>query len=197
MSPREVSLLALASFAMACAAGAEEHGPHWSYAGDTGPAHWAALEHDYSTCASGQSQSPIDITDKVAHAGDLAPIEFSYQPSKLEIVDNGHTVQVNYAPGSYITVGGRRFDLVQFHFHKPSEEQIDDKNFDMVAHLVHKDAAGKLAVVAILISAGSANRLVETLWHNLPKHGNHAAVLAQVTIDLRDLVPQDHAYYTF
>jgi carbonic anhydrase len=148
--------------------GAEEHS-HWSYSGSTGPAKWGTLEHDYGSCALGKVQSPIDIRDDDVRKADLPAIDFEYKPSKLSIIDNGHTIQVNYARGSFITVNGRRYELVQFHFHKPSEEEINDKAYDMVAHLVHRDTEGKLAVVAVLLTSGRANPLIDTLWSHLPQ----------------------------
>ena len=109
----------------------------------------------FASCKLGQLQSPIDI--RGAKAADLPAIKFDYKPSPLKVIDNGHTIQVNYAPGSSIDVGGARYELVQFHFHKPSEEKIDGKAHAMVAHLVHKNADGKLAVVAVLLDKGGAN----------------------------------------
>src|SRR5262249_26982092 len=151
----------LITAALVTASVAAEGGAHWSYSGSTGPAQWGTLEHDYSSCAVGKTQSPIDIRDDQAHAASLPTIAFAYQSAPLRLIDNGHTIQVNYPPGSFITVGGRRFELVQFHFHKPSEEEINGKRFDMVAHLVHKDGEGKLAVVAVPLTAGLTNRLVD------------------------------------
>ena len=103
----------------------EEGGHHWSYAGETGPTHWAAMEREFSTCRRGKTQSPIDIRDDQARRADLPPIRFDYQAAPLKIVDNGHSIQVNYPPGSFITVGGKRYELQQFHFHKPSEEHVN------------------------------------------------------------------------
>ncbi|HVS25601.1 MAG TPA: carbonic anhydrase family protein [Gammaproteobacteria bacterium] len=173
------------------------HG-HWSYTGHTGPAYWGTLEQDYQTCALGRTQSPIDIRDAGVHKSDLPAIEFHYQPSKLKIIDNGHTVQVNYAPGSSISVGGKRYELQQFHFHKPSEEKLDGKSYDMVAHLVHKDADGKLAVVAVLLAkADAGNPLIKTLWDNLPSKKEVESAVDAVTIDATDLLPTNRSYYTF
>jgi carbonic anhydrase len=176
--------------------GAEGH-PHWSYKGPTGPANWGKLEEDYSSCRLGKDQSPIDIRDDVARKSDLPAIEFAYKPSTLKIIDNGHSIQINYEPGSFISVGGRSYELVQFHFHKPSEERLNGKRYDMVAHLVHRDAQGKLAVVGVLLTAGSANPLVRTLWSHLPKEKEKEAVVDAVKIDASDLLPTDKAYYTF
>jgi len=186
------SLLALALTLFA----AESH-PHWSYTGPTGPASWGTLEKSYSACAVGKSQSPIDIRDDVAKKADLPPIAFDYAPSPLKIIDNGHTIQINYAPGSFITVGEKRYELVQFHFHKPSEEKVNGKSYDMVAHLVHKDKDGHLAVVAVLLASGGDNPFIRTLWDNLPKTKETEVAVDAVRIDVANLLPENKAYYTF
>jgi carbonic anhydrase len=147
--------------------GAED--ARWSYGGATGPAKWGSIEKGFAQCKLGQVQSPIDIPDASARKGDLPSLLFNYKPSPLKIIDNGHTIQVNYTPGSFVTVAGKRYELVEFHFHKPSEEKIDGTGHDMVAHLVHQGPGGKLAVVAVLLDAGKENQLIKTLWANLPK----------------------------
>ena len=171
------------------------HGaPHWSYSGEVGPAAWGGLRAEFTLCSSGQRQSPIDIREGMAV--DLEPIRFSYHSSSFGVIDNGHTVQVNVAPGNFIELGGRRFELQQFHFHRPSEERIDGRQFDMVAHLVHKDVEGKLAVVAVLLDRGSVQPVVQTVWNNLPLE-KHQETKARVTIDLGLLLPADRRYYTY
>src|SRR6266704_3405189 len=100
---------------------------HWSYSGATGPAKWNSLEKGFAQCKLGQVQSPIDIPDQKARKGDRAPLLFNYKPSPLKIIDDGHTIQVNYAPGSFLIVGGSQYELVEFHFHKPSEQKISGK----------------------------------------------------------------------
>jgi carbonic anhydrase len=186
------SLLMLGSTPVA----AQEH-PHWSYSGPTGPAKWGSLEKEYSACAIGKNESPIDIRDTIAKKTDLPAINFDYQASTLKIIDNGHTIQINYAPGSFITVGSTQYELVQFHFHKPSEEKLNGKSYDMVAHLVHKDKEGKLAVVAVLLAKGTANPLIKTLWDNLPKEKETEAVVDAVKINVADLLPKNQTYYTY
>jgi carbonic anhydrase len=174
----------------------EEH--HWTYQGSTGPTNWATLEHEYATCGTGKTQSPIDIENAVAKKSDLPAIAFDYKPSPLKIIDNGHTIQVNYAPGSSITVQGKQYELVQFHFHKPSEERINGRTYDMVAHLVHRDRDGNLAVVAVLLKTGGSNRLIQTLWDNLPRKKNEENEAKGVEVNAAGLLPANKsAYYTF
>jgi carbonic anhydrase len=180
----------------ACCAGASASGDvHWSYGGHGGPPEWGALNPEFATCKLGKHQSPIDI--RGAKTADLPAIAFNYQPAPLAVIDNGHTIQVNYAPGSWIDVGGARYELVQFHFHKPSEEKIDGKSHAMVAHLVHKNAEGKLAVVAVLLDGGGASATIDTIWKNLPTEKEKAVVVPGVSVDASTLLPKDHAYYTF
>jgi carbonic anhydrase len=167
---------------------------HWSYDGETGPQAWGQLKPEFSQCAQGKRQSPIDIRDGIRV--ELEPVQFDYQPSAFGVLDTGHTVQVNVAPGNWIEVMGRRFELAQFHFHRPSEERIEGKQFDMVAHLVHKDAGGRLAVVAVLLERGSAHPLVQSVWNNLPLEKGDE-VSARVLLDLRQLLPSDTRYYTY
>ena len=167
---------------------------HWSYHGDTGPAHWHELHPEFKQCGMGERQSPIDIRDGIPV--ELDPIQFDYKLSAFRVIDNGHTVQVNVEPGNRITVNGRRYELVQFHFHRPSEERLNGRQFDMVAHLVHKDLEGKLAVVAVLIEEGKAHPVVQQVWNNLPleKHTEQSGLQG---IDLMQLLPGDRRYATY
>ncbi len=176
---------------------AQEHaGPHWSYRGADGPNHWGELDKGFAACQLGHQQSPIDI--RAPKAADLPPIQVAYRPAPLHIVNNGHTIQVDYEPGSSITVGDRRYELKQFHFHHPSEEKINGKSYAMVAHLVHAAADGSLAVVAVLLDTkGSANPLVSRLWQHLPAHEGPEKTYDDVQIDVTELLPTDRGYYTF
>ena len=176
-------------------AGASGHGAaHWSYEGAEGPEAWAHLDPAWTTCATGQRQSPIDIRDSIRV--DLESIRFDYRPSTWNIVDNGHTVQVNVGPGNSLRVGGRDYQLIQFHFHRPSEERVAGRTYDMVAHLVHRSTEGKLAVVAVLIEPGELNAFFRTLWAYLPLE-RHDPVVPEVTLDLNDLLPATREYWTY
>ncbi|WP_341890585.1 carbonic anhydrase family protein [Variovorax sp. YR752] len=170
------------------------HAAHWSYDGEGGPASWGAMKPEFATCSSGKRQSPIDIRDGIKVQ--LDPVQFEYKPSSFRVIDNGHTIQVNVGAGNSIEVMGRRFELLQFHFHRPSEERIDGRQFDMVAHLVHKDLEGRLAVIAVLLDRGSAQPLVQTIWNNLPlEKGDEVA--ARGTIDMNALLPPERSYFTY
>jgi carbonic anhydrase len=193
-----VALVAAALCLAAAGARAEESHPHFTYGGAHGPDHWAALDPEFKACGTGHEQSPIDIKSSEAKvAADLPAIAFSYQPTPLKIIDNGHSIQVNLAPGNYITIAGHRYDLLQFHFHHPSEESIDGKHQPMVAHLVHRDTDGHLAVVAVLLMSGPVNPMVATLWENLPAQKEKEVEVPGVQVNPAELLPSARGYYTF
>jgi carbonic anhydrase len=166
----------------------------WSYEGEGRPENWGKLRPDYATCANGKRQSPIDIRD--GFRVDLEPIRFTYRPSQFRVIDNGHTVQVDVG-GSHIGLLGKTYDLVQFHFHRPSEERVDGQSFEMVIHLVHKSEDGELAVVAVLLEQGLENPLIQSVWNNLPLEKNEYVQPPEQGIDLASLIPEDRSYYTY
>nr|MBL8410578.1 carbonic anhydrase family protein [Dechloromonas sp.] len=167
---------------------------HWGYEGPGAPENWAKLDAKNTVCATGQRQSPIDIRDGIKV--DVEPIKFTYRPSTFRIEDNGHTIQVKVADSS-ITLTGKTYELVQFHFHRPSEEKVNGQRFDMVAHLVHKADDGALAVVAVLFERGNENPFIQTLWNNMPLEKNTAVAPPNTVIDLNTLLPASPSYYTY
>jgi carbonic anhydrase len=161
---------------------------HWSYEGSTGPAHWGKLSPDYALCATGKAQSPVNIKGQTS--ADLPNIMFSYQAVPVEVVNNGHTIQVNYAPGSSIGIDGVRYELAQFHFHSPSEHEIAGDRAEAEMHLVHKSDAGELAVVGVMIEEGAHNTAFDPVWAKLPSKPG-PAVMTGATIDAGMLLPLD------
>ena len=194
---KQLAIVVLAATTAAAGACWAAEASHWTYSGATGPAKWAKLEKRFASCAAGKTQSPIDIPDAEARKGDLSPLLFDYRPSPLRIIDNGHTIEINYAAGSSISVDGKHYELVQFHFHKPSEQKISGKAHDMELHLVHQSKDGKLAVVAVMLDEGKENALIKTLWANLPQTKEKENVVDSVKINAIDLLPRDKGYYTF
>jgi len=174
----------------------EHHPEHsWDYSEAYGPSHWGDLKPEFAACKNGHRQSPIDIRNP--QKAELPPIYFRYKSSPLHIINNGHTIMVNYGPGSFISVGENEYALKQFHFHIPSEEKINGKSFDLSVHLVHADEKGKLAVVTVLLQQGEDNPLVRELWNNLPKEKEKEERLDSIQIDVSHILPSDRSYYTF
>ena len=188
---------------------AETHGPHWGYAGQEAPAHWGELAPEFAPCASGHAQSPIDLAEtsreasaREASAREASPhqaspaLEFHYRPSHLTELNNGHTIQVNYDAGSWIALGGVRYDLVQFHFHIPSEHTVGGKAFAAEVHLVHRSAQGQFTVIGLLIDRGQASAPLAPVWAHLPSTaGPEHRFSGQ--LDARRLLPAQHAAWRY
>ncbi|MCF8055622.1 MAG: carbonic anhydrase family protein [Desulfocapsa sp.] len=172
------------------------HGTHWGYTGHEGPEFWGNLSNEYAVCKSGKNQAPINIGNLTE--SDLSPIAFHYSnTSPMDIVNNGHTIQVNYAPGSTITVDNHTFNLLQFHFHTPSENTVDGRSFAMESHLVHADKDGNLAVVGVLFEEGPANPFIDAVWAHMPGKAGEKKQIADVTLNATDMLPSEQSYYRF
>lgn len=170
--------------------------PHWTYEGEEGPQHWATLDHSYEECRVGQQQSPVDLVPTVK--ADLPPIKFDYTEIPTEILNNGHTMQVAVPPyGLTMKVDERTYQLVQFHFHTPSEYHIEGQSFPLEIHLVHKDENGDLAVVGVLVKEGGVNPTLEQIFWGGPEKAGQTKRLIDVKTDLNALLPENRTYFRF
>lgn len=176
------------------AADKHSHAVHWSYSGKLSPKHWASLSDEFTLCSSGQHQSPVDLGAAIKPT--TGPISFHYQATPLQIVNNGHTIQVNCAPGSYAELGGKRYELAQFHFHSPSEHTVEGKHTEMEVHLVHRDSEGKLAVVGVFLKKGQESASLKAVWKNLPQAESETTVEG-VSEDASTLLPAHREYYSY
>ena len=191
-----MSLLAMAILATGCATTTQHSGDnsHWSYTGHEGPESWGTLDPKYSTCDKGVNQSPINLTGFIE--SDLPPLYLVYKSGGHEIHNNGHTIQVNYQPGSWFRIDNRVYELKQFHFHSPSENHINDKSYPMEVHLVHADTEGNLAVVAVMFEEGGENETLKKIWSAMPeKTGNKKGLSSVVSVS--GLLPGSREYYRF
>jgi carbonic anhydrase len=169
-------------------------GAHWSYEGAQGPSHWGELDPASRVCSTGSQQSPVDIGATIR--AELPPLKIQWAKTADTIVNNGHTIQLNAAPGSTLTLGNDQYRLVQFHFHRPSEHLIDGKRFPMEAHFVHQHPSGGLAVVGVLMTTGQANPAFNKVVTTMPsKEG--PATKADPAIDPNGFLPKDLAYYRY
>lgn len=175
----------------------ESHGaasPHWEYKGSAGPEHWSDLSPSFAVCSAGKTQSPIDI-DAPNNNAKLLPIRLTYKPTEVSIQNNGHTIQVDFPIGNYMELEGERFDLVQFHFHAPSEHKVAGIPYDFELHLVHKNAEGRLAVVGVLFEEGGAQKALEPILASMPRE--KAVSPDRLTVDVNNLLPKKRTYYTY
>lgn len=179
---------------LACGAAYAGGATHWGYSGAIGPEQWGELDPEFTTCSEGKNQSPINLAGFVE--SDLKPIGIHYQVGGNEIINNGHTVQVNYAPGSKISVDGHEFELKQYHFHAASEHLINGNSYPMEAHLVHSDKDGNLAVIAVMFVEGKANESLAQAWIHMPEKAGVKRSLS-LSIAAKGILPSNLDYYRY
>jgi carbonic anhydrase len=172
-----------------------KHEIHWAYQGEGAPANWGKLKPEFALCGTGMSQSPIDLSK--TYKTKLDAIGFAYKETPLKIVNNGHAVQVNYEPGSSVMIDGQKYELLQFHFHAPSEHTVKDAFYDMEMHLVHKSDKDDLAVVGVFLKKGNPNKIIQALWDNLPTEIDKENVVEGLSVNASGLLPKDTKYYHY
>ncbi len=177
--------------------GKHSHAAEWGYTGKQGPEYWGTLSPTYRIAKDGKQQSPIDIPMKGAIAESLPPLKFKYQKERISAINNGHSIQHDEQPGSFLHVGDRVFSLEQFHVHIPSEHTIDGKHADAEIHFVHKSSEGKVAVVGVMVQAGSKNPVNTPLHNIIPQHAGESVAVDEVTRDPMELIPKDHSYFRY
>lgn len=167
----------------------------WGYEGAGRAENWGRLSADYRLCETGAMQSPINLAG--ATLANIPDPHFQYGPTPLTVENLGHTAQVNYQPGSAMTLAGTRYELLQFHFHTPSEHRLQGREFPAELHLVHRGPGGELAVVGVLIEHGSENAALKPLIDNLPRTVGAKQQVGSVQINAERLLPQQAQHYNY
>lgn len=167
---------------------------NWGYKGSIGPDSWGRLAEGYRHCSQGKNQSPVNIS--WAAELELNQIEFHYNPTPVFLINNGHTIQLNHSPGSYIVIAGVRFDLLQLHFHARSEHQVKGRHYPMEMHLVHQDRNKRLAVIGVFFKSGKQNKSLQKLWKKLPRRKG-ARVSGDAVINVTTLLPNKRSYFHY
>ena len=168
----------------------------WTHAaGENGPENWANLGDEFVQC-DGKSQSPINIeTANVKVNKELKQPIFSYTTSKVDIINNGHTVQFNISDGNSVTLKGKEYKLLQFHFHALSEHTIDGKHFPIEVHFVHMHSDTDFAVIGVMYKEGKVNELLAKFLKDFPD--NYKTFKNVETFDVLAVLPKDRSYYNY
>ncbi|WP_417495845.1 carbonic anhydrase [Maricaulis sp.] len=181
--------------AAALCAAAPAHAQHWGYDGHEGPQHWQAMNPDWAVCAAGQQQSPINLTNALQANFAPAMIEWADETAGI-VVDNGHTVQVGVENAGGVTIGGRFYNLLQFHFHAASEHRINGRQAPMEVHFVHQSEAGDLAVIGVMVERGDALATLDSVWAAMPAD-SHASPGIAARLHLNEFLPVDRESFRY
>ncbi len=169
--------------------------PEFGYSGAIGPEHWGDLSPDYRACGMGTQQSPINLTGAVKARLEYPSIDYKKVP--LRVWNNGHTSLSSVPAGSTVKVASVTYKLLQFHFHHPSEHQVDGKTFPMEVHFVNKAADGSFCAVGAFISPGRVNPVLGAILKALPSQPGPDTPVPGVTIDPMGLMPTNRSYFRY
>ncbi|CAN7361152.1 carbonic anhydrase family protein [Pseudorhodoferax sp. LjRoot39] len=171
--------------------------PPWSYSGPGGPQAWERLQPEYQLCGSGQRQSPIHIEESAALQGPNEALGFDYRPSTGTVVHDGRTIRVEVQGDNVLQVRGSSWRLESFDFQHPAGEVINHSGFAMGMHLVHRNAQGQTAIVAVLLQPGEQNPFIDRVWTYIPLDAGDMVRMPLGWLDLSTLLPKDQRYYQF
>ncbi len=176
----------------------------WGYVGERSPETWGDLSPEYAACGVGTQQSPIDLRSDALHGGGdalLETVEVAYHPIPLQLHNNSHTIQVDVPlgnrPSNTLRLDGEKFELLQFHFHHPSEHTLSGGAFPMELHFVHRDAAGNLAVLGLFIVEGTENAALRPVWDRMPNEQTEPKAFPDVSVNLASLLPAEHSLFRY
>ncbi len=185
----------------------------WGYKGNIGPERWSQLSPDFTLCATGKLQSPINIPSKTNAASNALNIQ--YQPAAMNIIKDGstelmlgntsviikdgHAVQLNFPVDTKETISleGKNYRLVQFHVHTPSENTWHGRQFPLEVHFVHQSDDGEVAVIGVWANEGDANQTIAKIISHLPNEQNKEIAIQGEGINPADLLPTKRDYYRF
>ncbi|NCN83841.1 MAG: carbonic anhydrase family protein [Sphingomonadales bacterium] len=171
------------------------HHKSFGYGADNGSEKWGQLDDKYALCESGDMQSPIDLAG--ANAIGNIVLTVNYQAGPLTVANKGLTVQADFAPGSTMTSGGMTFNLIQIHFHTPSEHAISGKRYPLTGHFVHATEDGKLGVLGVMFEEGAANAELAKILSAAPEEKSDPAMVTGQSIDPNGLLPADRSVYRY
>lgn len=177
---------------------AEEHNHSWGYEGGTGPAHWGEMEQDHEKhlmCREGVRQSPIDFNHVPGLKLDGLHIHYSDTP--INLINNTHTILLKYQTGSYVEWEGEKFELIQVHFHHPSEHTVNGKSFPMEIHFVHRSGDHKYIVIGVLARIGQSDPIIQKLWNNIPATIDQEHLVKNIYVNVESLFPDLKGYFYY
>ena len=178
-----------AALMLASSAAAQEQHAHWTYEGPDGPAEWGRLDPTYGVCATGQQESPIDLTGAIT--ADLGAVMPDRPAMPMRVFDTGHAIQAEAAPGRRLTMGGKTYELRQFHVHQPSEHLLNGRRFPLEIHFVHAGPDGTLGVLGVFVEAGAANAALQTVIEAV------ATPEARPMLDPETLLPAGRDFFRY
>ena len=163
---------------------------NWNFGDGMTDERWSLISTEYGMCDAGLMQSPIDLGAAKA-VGDVQ-LDVNFGETGGTVALGEEKVQVDFDGSQGMISGGKQFNLVQVHFHTPSEHAINGERQPLVAHFVHATADGELGVLGVLYTEGDANDDLQKIVEGVGA-GNGTAI----TLDTEGMLPGDLDVYRY
>ncbi len=147
----------------------------------------------------GLLQSPINILSEHSEEG-RHNVTFNFKDEINKVQNLGHTVQLDFEPGSTVNVDGKTFDFKQIHFHTPAEHLIDGITYPMEMHVVNtlagqaEEDTTEYLVFSFLLKMGKENKFIKEFIDLIPGDKNESEDISTGTVNLKDLITYNPAY---
>ncbi|KAM3691064.1 hypothetical protein ACJW31_09G166700 [Castanea mollissima] len=139
-----------------------------------GPTKWGSLDPRWKACGNGKLQSPIDLLNRrVQVAHNLNELKRNYKPAQAFVKNRGHDITVIWRrDAGYIEINGTRYNLLQGHWHSPSEHTFNGRRYPLELHIVHiNPITHKIAAIGIVYKYGRPDPLLTKLFHHIKSAG--------------------------
>jgi len=167
----------------------------WTYAGDTGPDHWAQLGGKAIACGTGTRQSPVDISGITTPQ--MSKVVLNYNSVPATIQNTGKTIRITPQGAGDLVLDGVKYTLQYIEFHSPSEHAINGHRATLESQFVHENAKGDTVIVAVLYDVGVADPMLGSLWTYLPTDPGKPVPLPDLLINAQDLQPPTEDFYAY
>jgi carbonic anhydrase len=102
------------------------------------------------------------------------------------------------SPGNYLKVPEKNtnYQLLQGHFHSPSEHTVNGESFAMEIHLVHSTEEGRLAVVGVMVEEGEEDPMLNRIWSFMPEQVGEMTE-SPLTVFEAGVLPPTRNYFAY
>ncbi|QCD96975.1 alpha carbonic anhydrase 4-like [Vigna unguiculata] len=162
-----------------------------------GPEKWWRLNPKWTVCGKGKRQSPIDLSDKVVNQfPELGQLQKHYKPAPAVLKNIGHAIMVQWnGNAGKLNISGTYYELIQCHWHTPSEHTFNGTNFELELHAVHKNSKGEIAVIGIWYKIGRPDRLLSKLLKDLKSLGDKDIDLGVINPGIMEIGGRNYYRY--
>ncbi|KAL1201481.1 Alpha carbonic anhydrase 3 [Cardamine amara subsp. amara] len=186
-----VTFLALSSSSLA----ADQDGTEFHYkSGEVAdPSKWSSIKAEWKICGTGKRQSPIDLSPKIARIVHNATeiLQTHYEPAEAILKNRGFDMKVKWeVHAGKIVINGTGYELIQSHWHAPSEHFLNGQRLAMELHMVHKNEEGHLAVIGILFREGAPNAFISRIMDKI----NQIADIQDGEVSIGKIDPRDFGW---